>query len=185
MRLRRLMRLMRRTISASLNSSPSWPSDFIALETKMARTRDDLLAQLREQMGALRISAQAYDSGTTSEAKRLASIVYILVHDGRRQTISVLTQLGVRDIMNFMASAPAVDDRNLVSEMPLTIVSFGPTRSSYLPLLDSGPPIPPRWIPFANWWDEAVLREANLGQTLTRKELVLVLRDQEGGQPLR
>ena len=79
----------------------------------MSRSRDELLKQLREQLNALRISANAYDNGTDSEAKRLAATVYILVDDGKRQTISLLTQLGVRDQMQFMASAPAVNDRNL------------------------------------------------------------------------
>jgi hypothetical protein len=153
----------------------------IAYGSKMPRSRDELLKQLGEQLTSLRISAAAYDAGTVSEAKRLAATVYILVHDGKRQTISLLTQLGVRDQMPFIASAPAVDGRNLLSQMPLTMVSHSGGQASHLPLLDNGPPFS-RWIPFAEWWDEEILRDAKLGHTLTRKELVLVLGNKEGGR---
>jgi hypothetical protein len=146
----------------------------------MARSKDELLKQLREQLDSLHISATAYDAGTVSEAKRLAATVYILVHDGKRQTISLLTQLGVRDQMPFVASAPPVNDRNLVSDMPLTMVSAGPNEARLLPLLDQGPHFS-RWIRFTDWWNEAVLRDANLGHTLIRKELVQILRNKEGG----
>jgi hypothetical protein len=148
----------------------------------MPRTRDELLMQLRSQMDALRISSAAYDDGTTSEATRLAAIVYILVHDGKRRTTSLLTQIDALDKMRFMASAPSVDDHNLLFQTNLVIIAFGESATAYLPLLDQGPPIPPRWIPFADWWNERVMRDNNLGQTLTRNELVRTLADQEGGR---
>ena len=54
-------------------------------------------------------------------------------------------------------------------------------KTTYLPILDQGPPIP-RWVAFADWWNAAVLRDANVGHTVTRKELVLILSNKEGGR---
>src|SRR5690242_16367400 len=113
----------------------------------MVRTADDLKAALREQLESLRISGAAYDEGTISEAKRLAGTVYVIVHDGTGRTVSVLTQLGARERMRFLCSAPPVNEHNLLPQMNLVMTVVGP-ETRYLPLLDRGPPFPPRWQSF-------------------------------------
>jgi len=40
--------------------------------------------------------------------------------------------------------------------------------------------MPGEWLPFADWWAQPILKDQR-GLFLSRKELVLTLRDQEGG----
>ena len=144
-----------------------------------AKSRAELKMELEEQLAALRLSCESFDAGRLWEAKRLAATVHILLHDGGRRTVSLLTQLGLRDRTRFLASGPPINERNLLAEMPLVIMKLATDGASYLPVLNDSP-MPPRWLPFSRWWDEAVLRDQDR-RSLSRKNLVFSLRDQDGG----
>jgi hypothetical protein len=49
---------------------------------KQNLTRDEPVSHLREQLEFLRRSAEAYDDGAEGEAKRLATVIRVLVHGG-------------------------------------------------------------------------------------------------------
>jgi len=49
--------------------------------TKIPQTEEELRDQLKDQIHFLIESSNAYDSGSASEAKRLAVAIRILVHD--------------------------------------------------------------------------------------------------------
>jgi hypothetical protein len=54
----------------------------------MQQSRDDAVEALREQLGFLRRSGEAFDAGDTSEAKRVAVAVRVLVWDkGRNRSV--------------------------------------------------------------------------------------------------
>ena len=55
---------------------------------------EDLRSQLKDQILFLRNSAKAYDEGDISEAKRIATVIRILIHDKGNST-SLLTQLSL------------------------------------------------------------------------------------------
>lgn len=46
-----------------------------------------VVRELSEQLSALRASCPGYDAGHQWEAKRIATALYTLLHDGRRATI--------------------------------------------------------------------------------------------------
>jgi len=147
----------------------------------MPRSKQELLTALKEQLAALKGSSKAYDAGEQWEAKRLATTAYTLLHDGSGRTKSLLSQLGILDQMKFLASAPPINPDNLASDFPLVMIRMkvNPASAKYLPLLGDGPPLGER-LPFADWWTQIILKDQR-GLSLTRKDLVLTLRDQEGG----
>lgn len=60
-------------------------------------TKAELEDHLKEQIGFLERSARDFDKGIVSEAKRLASVIRLLVRD-TNQVCSLLKQLGMKDI---------------------------------------------------------------------------------------
>jgi hypothetical protein len=145
----------------------------------MPRTREELIAELETQLDFLRSSGAGFDAGNLMEAKRLATTVCVLVEDGRRNTRSVLTQLGTRHTLQFMSTARPLDPRNMLSESPLVIVRLGEGGGRYLPRFDNSIPTP-KWLSFVDWWNDPIIRDKSR-QTLSRRTLTRALRDQEGG----
>jgi hypothetical protein len=152
-------------------------------QRRYVRPTSELWDALDEQLAALTSSAQGYDAGKLWEAKRLAAVVDVLVHDRGRRTVSILTQMEVRDGTRFLASAPPINPRNMLSGTPMVMQHLTTQGMTYLPLLDKGPPFPPRWLPFSKWWEETILKDTN-GRSLSRKNLTCSLRDQDGGAHL-
>lgn len=148
------------------------------------RTRAEILEALNVQRRAIEISCKSYDEGNRWEALRLATSVHLMVHDRGKNDRALLTQLGVKAGMKFLASAPPTDPRNLLREVTLAGIklNFGGGKESsaeYVPLLDSGPERH-RLLPFSKWWeDEQIFRDGEF--SLTRRKLVFTLRSQEGG----
>jgi hypothetical protein len=68
------------------------------------RPREEVLDALNQQREALIASCKSYDEGNRWEALRLATAVYIIVHDGGRNSKSILTQLGLRGSLRFVGS---------------------------------------------------------------------------------
>lgn len=150
----------------------------------MARTQDELIQALEEQLGFLKKSGAEFDAGDLTEAKRLANAVVVLVEDGKRKKFkSILTQLGVRDELQFLSSG-GVDPSNLLADMPLVAMrlSVGPRGGSakYIPMF--GETHAPKKLSFEQWWSEPIFKEQGIDAlTLDRQTLTRALRDQEGG----
>lgn len=151
----------------------------ISHPTRYTRPIHELWDALERQMAALRASAAAFDKGEDWEAMRLATAVHTLVHDGGRNTVALLTQLHLKQTLQFRAGAP-INERSLTTQMPLVYMRASNTGAVYQPFLDQGPPMPERYLPFTKWWEEPVLRD-DKSRLLTRKNLVRSMRDQDGG----
>lgn len=140
------------------------------------RTRDELEQELREQAEALRASAAEYDNGKLWEAKRLATTAYVLLHDGGRNSRSLLGQLGLK---GEMLSTAKHDDS---SPMPLAIITIdvkaGGNGTTFTPFLDLHSTVR-RMIPFSKWYAEDVFIGRHL--RLSRKNLIFTFRSQAGG----
>lgn len=150
----------------------------------MRFTDKDLNQQFRDQRDALDASALGFDSGKIFEAKRLASAVHILCHDplptGRRSsrpTRSLLTQLGLKDKIDFYSTATG--DSKMVAWIRLARCRSESADEwpRYAAHLDSEPA---RAVSFYRWWNETVFT-ATTGKTLSRCSLVRSMRDQDGG----
>lgn len=141
------------------------------------RSKDDLLQRLTEQLQFLSRSADAFDGGLTDEAKRLAVAIRILVHD-HGSSRSVLGQLGLLD-RNFVSTTLPHDARNVATWCGLLTLDVGtPLSDTYLPPLDG---MLRRSIPFADWWANEIVIVDDLRNTMTRRDLVLTMCDQDGG----
>lgn len=111
----------------------------------------------------------------------MATIVYTLVHDGGRNSRSLLGQIGYKGIP-FTSSCRGIDDRNLLADEPLTMMRMSSGGATHLPIkaefasLDGGY----RYLRFSKWWEEAIFKDMSK-RRLTRKNLVTSLRSQEGG----
>jgi hypothetical protein len=139
-------------------------------------TSQELHEHLGEQTQFLKASCDAFDQGADAEAKRIATVIRVLVHD-TGSSHSLLGQLGMKDGY-FFDSAPPVDDSNLASESPLLM--FGMGKDKYLAPLDSGPSWAHRGRPFDGWWNDPIFKD-DKGRQLSRRELILTAANQDGG----
>lgn len=148
------------------------------------QTKEDLLAHLKEHIYFIDSSCHAYDKGFSHEAKRIAVSIRILLHDTRNSR-SLLSQLNMKDSMLFYDTALDYNPRNLLPTLGLVMpkLGFGPdTDSGFIPPLDDGPPH--RYkngkILFEPWWNKIVLTDG-AGKKWTRKDLVLIISNKDGG----
>lgn len=147
-----------------------------------------LESMLHEKRLAIRSSSRAFDRGELWEAKRIASEIWMLCHDGRGKTKSLLGQLGIRSKLNFFSTgrrSPLYN--NPLAYPPTTLVAFegNITGWAVIPACQLGgfPACRPgwdSWQKFHDWWDEPIIRRAN-GGSLSRKNLISSARDQDGG----
>ena len=142
-------------------------------EFRHVRSRDDLLVELHEQLAALRSSSAAYDSGTLWEAKRLATVAYVLLHDGGRNSCSLLGQLGLKG--QFLSTVRRLDSPPL----PLAIIKMEMGKgATFAPFLAEHS-TEKNFLSFNKWYEEIVFENGHLKQK--RKNLIFTLRSQAGG----
>ena len=160
----------------------------------MARHRQtdpELLEHFYEQMGFLRRSAEHYDAGDFSEAKRLALTLRILLHDAKKSK-SLLTQLGLKDRLRFIDTAGAIEpDRfemlaggrfraSIGIAIPLAPIAWGSWKGfRFIARLDDhrtnfNP------LPFHTWWTSSVVAIPPRFR-LSRADLILGVANQDGG----
>ncbi len=150
------------------------------------RDADELREAFEAQKSALTSSCKAYDEGEKWEALRLATTIYILVRDGGKKNRSILTQMGIRNSMEFaVPTSPAADPRNLASYTPLVMLQLrlgeGGGGVNYVPRLNEFPS-GHRMLRFDEWWDrELVYRSGGDQHRMTREKLVFALRNLDGG----
>jgi hypothetical protein len=144
----------------------------------------DLHVELEDQLAFLRKSAQAYDDGELREAKRLATNLYILLHEGP-QNKSLLRKLRIRSRLPLVSTALKIkqDGHGEVFGFapPLTCLLMGEREATFVPHCKLSTELPPwsRAVGFKDWWDESISQIGN--RELSRKGLVFLVRSQDGG----
>jgi hypothetical protein len=138
-------------------------------------SQEELHAHLKEQIGFLERSAEAYDAGFEGEAKRMAVTLRVLVHD-TGVSASLLGQLGMKS-GDFVDTAHGIAPANSLATHSLIGVRFADNGSKWAPLLDTNQA---KHIPFDAWWSQTVFIDPN-GETLSRRELVLTAANKDGG----
>jgi len=159
---------------------------------------------LNEQLGWLRKSAASFDEGDTSEAKRIAVSLRVLLHD-TSASASLLHQMGLKTTMRYLDSAGDFRPGNVAADWPLISSRFTMTENGgkfeFAPLLGNGPPIgqPPTQLQvrallqggkaprgpgfrrtFDEWWLQPVVDDKQ-GAAYSRKQLVMFLANVDGG----
>ena len=156
----------------------------VALTGPYRQSADDLLTHLDEQVSFLKRSSEAFDNGYEDEAKRLAIVIRVLVHD-TDSSLSLLGQLNRKNFPFYDTALPRTPG-NLLSYSGLTIMRMSPGGLTYLPrfqwhLLEPNKSEPlRRMLDFRKWWDQVIIEDANTN-TFSRRELVLTMANKEGG----
>lgn len=130
---------------------------------------DDLGRHLREQAQFLRNSADAYDRGFEGEARRMATVIRVLVHDTKRSK-SLLGQLNLLHI-EFYDTASNWNPKNLLGFHGLVQMRLWDGPAEYRAPLDNRSPHILRWTTFQKWWGKIVFVDRQR-HSLSRKDLV-------------
>lgn len=158
----------------------------------MARDQRELLEHLEEQMAFLESSNASFDAGNRAEAKRLALIIRLLLHNTSRSH-ALINQLGLENKLEWVDSAGTPDPDNLLSQWKLIYLKFEGSSVTYEPhlgnyggrtgkirLRNGGFARAGSLIPFGDWWENAVIKDGD-GTLFTRRRMVLALANEEGG----
>ena len=135
----------------------------------------DFYAHLARQLAFLKRSCEAYDSGATDEAVRIATIVRVLVHNTKEST-SLLKHLNATTI-NLLSTTDGATP-NTVMCFGLGTMQLGGDGCRYFPSLDDGPV--KKLIPVSQWWDQIVF-VLNPQTRLSRRKIILSAANQDGG----
>lgn len=113
---------------------------------------------------------------------RIATTVYTVVHDASNRQKSLLTHADAKSGMQFLASAPPINPKNILASVPLAFVRMNTASgATVLPALDEFKE-KHRWIGFTRWWkDEPIYSAGTNSRLLSRMNLTFALRNKEGG----
>jgi hypothetical protein len=143
------------------------------------QTSSELEVHFSEQLDFIQSSAESYDSGRTSEAKRIALAIRVLVHDTKRSK-SLLTQLNKKTAL-FLDTAEPFDSDSVMTFSGLILMHISAdSKPIYQPLLDDFVKKELVCKEFDAWWDAIVFVDSQK-RSLSRKDLVLSVADKDGG----
>jgi len=148
---------------------------------KIVQTIADFESHLKEQISFLQASAGAYDDGFKREAKRLAVVIRVLLHDTSHSK-SLMNLLGIKTI-NFLDTSYDYDPRNLLSFAGLVMIRKFPGGAEFVPRCKLPPKPkgePMKFVPFDDWWNKIVVVD-NQKNKVKRCDLVLSLSNKMGG----
>ena len=142
----------------------------------------DLERHLKEQIVFLQRSVKAFDQGYLDEAKRISVVIRVLVHDTATSK-SLLEQLNLKKI-KFLDTCPDYSKNTIIigpftglvwKQFSIKGVKFVPKCS-----VPVKPSEPYTWKEFNEWWEKIVIEDSK-GQKFSRRKLILVLANKEGG----
>lgn len=145
------------------------------------RTTDELRAALNDQMAALVKSCKGWDEGDLFETPRMATAIATLANDPNRGK-SVLSQMGVRDeipFISYMFGFEGEIGSPTWSRLVFQRLDLDHGKVSYHPYKNEGI-YEGHFLPFDQWWNDWIFVLPD-GEPLRRVDLILSLRDQEGG----
>jgi len=172
---------------------------------RVEQTQDERLVELAEQRRFLAVSCAAFDAGDHAEAKRIATVLQVLLQ-GRGSGPALLEELGTRAQIGWLDTAGSMLPVIAGAQIPLAYIKKGDQSGSvWLPTLDAWdrrlqerPQLAPEteetlaqmraehalrsrgsWLPFDEWWDADVLRDLR-DQTCSRGGLVQMLANANG-----
>lgn len=125
----------------------------------------------------MQTSCEQYDKGYHIEAKRLAVIIRVLVHDTPKST-SLLAHLKIKEKIYYYNTA-IPDTKFGLTNVMTTTEDRG--KTIYIAPLDKGGTSRKKrtWIIFKTWWEEmTVLSDGK--NTFTRKQLVQSVANKDG-----
>jgi hypothetical protein len=148
------------------------------MSQKYKLQRGEFERHFENNLRFLRKSAESFDNGDTDEATRIAILLATILHTKGRQ-VSLIDHLGIKPKFHDSTFKPndLHDDSIVFPPAPLTIGAIGFPKPCY-PILDYFENTA-TWEHFEIWWNAIVLTDIE-GNKLSRKEIVLSIRDKEG-----
>ncbi|HEY8032118.1 MAG TPA: SEC-C domain-containing protein [Methylocella sp.] len=146
------------------------------MSAKIPLSPNALRRHLAEQIAFLKVSAASFDAGFEGEAKRLAVAIRVLVYDTSASR-SLMEQLGIKN-RDFVDTSFDFDSKNLLSHESIVGTVIGSAGTRYVAMLDNVPAF--KNVAFDVWWNKPVFVDKDR-RTLTRKDVVLVAANQDGG----
>jgi hypothetical protein len=150
---------------------------------KSPRPSGELKERVMEQARFLRRSCVAFDAGDAAEARRIAVSLRLLLHDGGSSR-SLLGQLGKGFRWRFSDSASRFVPENRLPHHGLVLIKLGADAGAqFVPRRDVAPAPDSETLlftPFWSWWNAIVLSDGE-GNVFTRRDLVHLVADQDGG----
>lgn len=137
---------------------------------------DELKVQLADQLSFLESSCELFDQGKEAEAVRLATTLRVLLYD-TSSSRSLLGQLGLLN-QSFLDTTHENEENNLDSYGGLIWTELTDDGARHVAMLDDTPY--KRHVAFADWWDAPVFKDV-AARTLSRKDLVRIAANQDGG----
>ncbi len=144
------------------------------MQDKVTQTKEELLQHLEEQIEFLKSSALAFDKGQEIEAKRMATIIRILVHD-TSVSKSLLGQLGMKN-KKFLITCQLWQGGKMAQRG--LIFRFLDGIPKYYAMLDDVPES--KKTDFETWWNEKIFL-AKDDISFSRKDIILTVSNQDGG----
>ncbi|HMS56739.1 MAG TPA: hypothetical protein PKA27_15200 [Fimbriimonadaceae bacterium] len=146
---------------------------------RIQRSHASIEKELQECIEHIRSSAQAYDEGRLSEAKRIAVEMRKLFHDGRGRSKSLMTQLDLWQslCLTRFDSDPPSDVFLMPSIIQGKLSGGDPPVHEWVAFLNRGSY---RAIPFADWWRDAIWVQPTTRASLSRQSFAVGMADQEG-----
>jgi tetratricopeptide (TPR) repeat protein len=148
---------------------------------KRAITLQELEKHLDEQLRFLEASVESYDKGFIGEAKRIAVIIRVLLHDTKNSR-SLLSQLNKKTI-SFLDTTLDGPSNSIGSYSGLVVLAIpeGDKKPQYMALLDEIPPSSRhKLVNFETWWEETIfINQKN--EKIARRNIILTACNQDGG----
>ncbi len=144
---------------------------------RQPRDPGEIERKFDNQIAALRSSAKAFDDGEHWEAERMSAAIQTLCHN-HGQSVGLISQLG-RDSQKFLDSSIQWDPFNKHAHSTLISITIGSGGPKWIAELDGRP----MWfVDFDHWWTGAVITDGfDKGNTMSRRDLVGIMRNQDGG----
>ena len=145
------------------------------------RSKQEVANELREQLRALESLAEQFGRGERWAGKLMATVIYVICHDGRdKKTRSLLTQLDIRHELKCINTAQNPMPGNMLTSALMLGFRMSPEGSGQIPRFLMPPRGEFKWVPFVEWWEQAVYSQGDQN-IITRRELVLAVRSKDGG----
>lgn len=136
----------------------------------MTDIRSDLESRLKELIDFLTKSAASFDGGYPGEARRLATVIRIIVND-EGGAESLLSRMGVKDKLFFYDESPDYNPKIGLPMSGLAIVTIGKTTHRYVPRLGGSPALQ-KQAPFDLWWSKKVYVDESKNIGLSRQSIL-------------
>lgn len=151
----------------------------------VSQSKAELQRHLEEQVGFMCRSSASFDAGHEDEAKRLATVLRVMLHE-TASSKSLLGQLGMTPSLPILDTASSINPRNLMPTDGLTVMRLSVKADSEAdagyeaPLDKSRPDASACLRMFPGWWTRAVIKDSR-GRTFSRRDLVLRVANKDGG----